>query len=474
MDARGGNPELERSPVRCMPATHEEPASIFADMEHIFQSIKAQEQTIDNSDGVSGHPAPLVEPEREPSEDIPSSIALPSSDSSNLSRTETMRMDPGLIALLHELRNDRAIQDEMIHNHLDNINTSIETLKVQPAKAPTPAALTKLKEQLNAEKKKYRDLNKEHKALIREHEICDQQTEELREMKSRLDEVLADRDQQQASLEGGSLVNAAKETDSTIVVLWAQIAYNIRNVAYLLAHSAVTQELSSTVTERLRSLTRDYKKFLSSQDHCIDLMQGYLWVLLEKKVFRADQPLWGGPSSTPFKLVKEKLHDRICLKMDGNSERETALTNAARGLVQISTMLSQLWDQDETLINQIINDETKILEPFFLQPHSRANRIDQKIRDQLKDIFHAAIKLDRIMLTSKAFFQRCWRNPWRKRSSVQLFNEEFMISDNHESKLTDKSRVWFFVSPALTKNGTADGQNYDSMIVLEKASVVCG
>ncbi|GKU05176.1 hypothetical protein FLAG1_04570 [Fusarium langsethiae] len=302
--------------------------------------------------------------------------------------------------------------------HLDKIESSIQASNVQPAESSTSPALKKVKEQLKTEKEKNSEAKKEHNAQLRD--------------------ALEERDQQQTLMDGRPLANASKETDGTIKVLWTQIAYGIRQVAHSLANSPSAHVLDDTVTHRLRLLTADYGKFLSSPDHCVDIMQGYLWLVVMDRVFNSNRPLWGGPHSTSLKRAKDCLYERMFLDKNDGPEHELVLANGARCFAQISTMFSELWDQDEALFNRAVDDETKLMGPFFLKHHGRNDRAEKNIRDQLKDIFRTALELDKITLTSRAFFQRRWQDAFQKPGGLQLFNEDYMTSANHETVLTPK------------------------------------
>ncbi|RGP70493.1 hypothetical protein FSPOR_4068 [Fusarium sporotrichioides] len=463
MDAHGQSPKPERSSIL---TELQQIDSVLTGLQPVTPSVKVEEQSMDNSHGALGHPVSPTELERQANDDAESDTSWSSNDTSwssgDSNRSQAMEIDTKFDNFLSELREDRVKQNEMIQSRLDKIDTSIQALKVQRAESSTSPVVKRLREQLKTEREQLKTVKKQHGNVKKENSNLNkiynalfrnygQQKEELEKTKVQLHEALAGSDQQRLLMDGRSLVNASKETDGTIIGLWTQIAYDIRQLAHLLANPPGTQELDDNVTRRLRFITADYRKFFSDEDHCIDLMQGYLWVMLKNSVF--DGKISSGNYDSP--------------------ECKVALANAARCLAQMSTMFSELWDEDGTLINSVINEETKIMEPFSPKHHGRTDRADQKVRRQLKDIFRAALKLDRIILTSKAIFERRWQDPFQKPGGFQLFNEDYMTSDNHETVLTPKSRILFCVSPMLLKTGTADGQNYDSMIVLQKAKVVC-
>ncbi|XEU97890.1 hypothetical protein FSHL1_003177 [Fusarium sambucinum] len=491
MDAHDQKSKPERSVMP--PAELQQVNIVLAGFQPGAPVVKVEEQSIDNSHGSMEHTVPPMELESQTNDNTKSTISSSSGDLSTLS--QAMGIDTKFDNLLSDLREDRAQRDEMIQSRLamvessiqsrlGMIESSIQAVKVQRSESSTSPTVKRLREQLAAEKEQlktlkqqYGEVKKENNYVVKKYNALsrnyNKQTEELEKTKDMLHEVLEERDQEQTAMDGRSLANASKETDGTIMSLWTQIAYDIRQLAHLLANSPGTQELDDTVTRRLRLLTTDYRKFLSSQDHCIDLMQGYLWLVLKCKVFDATPPIWGGSRSTSLKRAKYDLYAQIISLDQDDSEYEVTMAEAARCFAQIFTMFNGFWDEDETLINHAINEEAKIMEPFLPQRHGKTDRADQKVCDQLKYIFRNAIKLDKIIMTSKAFFERRWQDPYQDREGSQFFNEKYMISDNHERALTPKSRVLFCLAPMLLKSGTADGQDYCCTIVLQKGRVVC-
>jgi hypothetical protein len=154
-------------------------------------------------------------------------------------------------------------------------------------------------------------------------------------------------------------------------------------------------------------------------------------------------------------------------------DNEFSIAHIARWLAQGSTMMSKLGGKDHTVLQRLVNIEAKHLRPFYSSDQSRTDRSEKHIMDQLRGIMDSAIEIDKMMMCSKAIFQVHWRDQSQKPGLTQRYNKDVMVSEAYENYLSPKSRVMFFISPVLYEFGTADGQSYDSRMVLAKAVVVC-
>ncbi|KAG5804096.1 hypothetical protein H9Q74_009164 [Fusarium xylarioides] len=350
----------------------------------------------------------------------------------------------------------------------------------QSTEGSDASEIAALQEHLGTEQENNQSLTKDYKSLAKEHKrlgrAYQKQSEELDETNARLGDVLLERDQLRQLLEGGTFANSAKTTDIAILGIWKTIAFNIRNLAYTLAQAPDTMKIDKTVTKRLRFVAPGYMKLFQDEDDRHALMQGYLWVLIEELVFKpigCDVLTWGGSQTTSLKLVKEEVYSQILSKKDKDPEYLTTFAHAARSFSQVSAMFSKLWDDNNAFIKQLVWQETQLLRPFFLRGPTRASRSEKKINEQLKEIIQFAIKLDKMMMCSKAHFMIEWNLRGKKSRTNIRYDNDFMESDIYEIDLGSKSRVKFFMSPILLKTGTADGQKYDTTNVLAKASVVC-
>ncbi|KAF5582735.1 hypothetical protein FPANT_8407 [Fusarium pseudoanthophilum] len=337
-----------------------------------------------------------------------------------------------------------------------------------------------LQERLGKEQQNNKRLTGDHMKLTKEHKRLDRDYQEqsnlLDQANARLHETLLERDHLRQLLEGGTFANSAKITDTAILDAWKELSYNIRDLAYTLPQAQNVEDLSDFVISRLRRMTPGYKKLLQDQDYSHALMQGYLWILIDERIFRPKQPdeqLWGGCQMTSLKLGKDEVYSKVMSKKRKNSDDWTALAHAARSFSQVSVMFSKLWDDNNELINRVVLWETEVLNPFFLRRSPRTGRTQGRINEQLAEILKSAIELDKMMMYSKAYFMIEWNLPGKKPPTKSRYDKDSMESVFQEAELDPKSLVKFFASPILSKSGTADGLKYNIRIVLAKASVVC-
>lgn len=145
----------------------------------------------------------------------------------------------------------------------------------------------------------------------------------------------------------------------------------------------------------------------------------------------------------------------------------------ARWRAQGSALFEELWDINEKQLNDVISTETGLLRPFWSEKPGSADRSEVKAWDGMKAILEGALELDRLLMGSKAIFKACWENYFQKTANPLPYNPHKMdvVASNHP--ISARSQVTFFTSPVLFKVGNGDGQNYDKVMVLAKASVVC-
>ena len=100
---------------------------------------------------------------------------------------------------------------------------------------------------------------------------------------------------------------------------------------------------------------------------------------------------------------------------------------------------------------------------------------DEQLKSEMRSVFHdaarAALDLDRIFMSSKAFLHVGW--PGERGKENESIDENYMevvnwVSGSRRARL----RHLFSISPFVEKIGNASGQNYDACNVLCKASVV--
>ncbi|KAF5665206.1 hypothetical protein FCIRC_10621 [Fusarium circinatum] len=362
----------------------------------------------------------------------------------------------------------QVVQTE-VQNGMDRIFNCIKNFIPQPTQAPTASTITELRTQLKKKKNYTQKLSGDYNNLLQH---THKQKQDLGKVNAKLDDALRERDQLRQLLDGGSLANSDKATDDSIRGKWKALAYNIRCLAHYLAQNPPQQQLDDIARERLRFVTRDYCTLLQDEDYREFIIMSYLWVTVQDDVFNARRTIWGGPELKSFKAVRNRIIKRIRdeIKIPNYDD---PVAYAVRWLAQGSAMMANLWERDDRSIRRLVLDEAKLLRPFHSTFQSVADRCDRKVVDQLRDILALAIELDEMILRSKAIFHVHCGDRSQSLNSATMWNRNVMDSVAFTKTLSPRSRVVFFISPVVYKTGTADGQRYDSQMVLAKASVVC-
>ncbi|KAH7197019.1 uncharacterized protein B0J16DRAFT_390893 [Fusarium flagelliforme] len=430
----------------------------------------------------AGSPSPSMDfkLEEQTVAEIQPRSAQPDSGSDSDSRTvdEVIRMHlTSQEAFMEEYRNaasqERSQLTQAVHSEIqtsmNQIVSYIKSFVARSAQSSTPADVENLKIQLESEQTHVKDLKNNYNMLVH---TASQQQKEIQKANAMLQDTLQEKDQLRKLLDGGSLANSSKATDDAIKSKWAEINYNIRCLAHVLDNAPLGQLLDDEVTQRLRFISKHYRKSLQEPELREVLLNGYLWVLIQGNVFNSEKDTWGGPGLKSYKTTRDSLIARI-RGIDGHSEHELSIAHITRWLAQGSTMLSEMWEEDANAIKHMVRTEAKRLRPFTSDLQLRTDRTDKKISDQLRDIFNSAIELDRMMMCSRAVFLIEWRDLSQNPGSPQRWNPEVMEAEAWEQDPSQKSRVKLRLSPILYKFGTADGQNYDSRMVLAKSQVVC-
>lgn len=111
--------------------------------------------------------------------------------------------------------------------------------------------------------------------------------------------------------------------------------------------------------------------------------------------------------------------------------------------------------------------------PFFGQNVESRGELENRARDDLRAIIGKALELDNMFMTSKAIFRIVWRTSPLEPGEEQYYDSEVMDAEAYIKPLTSDSVIDFFISPILIKIGNADGENFDSRMILAKALVAC-
>lgn len=286
-----------------------DPVLQLASVDNETRSVKLEKLSKNNLDGNSCPSLPRVRFETDFNDHHQASITQPSSDSNDRTTTENIELQGS--SLMEYLREFRSILDQrdakveqMFANTLDVLVSIAEKKDTEHTQSAASVEIAHLKSMLMSEEESNSELEENHKSLLQDFQ---QQGKKLERINEKLHDALHERDQLRQLLDGGPLANSAKTADSTISSKWDELAYNIRSLAHLLANEPYIEQLGDSVINRLRFLTTDYIEILRDEDHRNALMQGYLWLLIYEGVFKPNQPIWGGPQASNFKMARESI-----------------------------------------------------------------------------------------------------------------------------------------------------------------------
>jgi hypothetical protein len=168
--------------------------------------------------------------------------------------------------------------------------------------------------------------------------------------------------------------------------------------------------------------------------------------------------------------------EEIAANTSGDIHRSTAITQLHRWRVHSANFLFSLPLRSPA--DRLVERITRNLGPVLsTQAQTEGSNLQaDEFATRLRDIVSKAASLDKILRTSKAFFQVCITPPRGTDADASLqFNAETMnLYPGLPPSLLDKGKtVDLVVSPALFKTGNADGKSYDKSSMLVKYGVIC-
>ncbi|KAI5466204.1 hypothetical protein BGZ63DRAFT_420707 [Mariannaea sp. PMI_226] len=293
--------------------------------------------------------------------------------------------------------------------------------------------------------------------------------QQLDKVQGQLENARKERDAQRRIAEGGNLANSTKATGEAIISTWKQLDYNIKSLANFIAKEQLKQpeleQLDNHASEIFLAMTKNWRTHLNNEDTRDFLFQGYLWHKVHYIILSTTRTTWLRNNNGPLKQIKNSLIGTRAIR----SRFLFRILRDGQLRVQLSFIVS--WIMTESL-NHVITREVKHLVSLG-ENSTSSNRREKKIWDELKTIFECALNLDDMLTSSKAIFTIRWQDACGIRGGKRLFDPDTMEAIGWVKPLGRRSNIQFLTSPTLYKRGNADGQHYDSCVVLIKASVIC-
>ncbi|KAF6790674.1 hypothetical protein CSOJ01_14531 [Colletotrichum sojae] len=301
--------------------------------------------------------------------------------------------------------------------------------------------------------------DKAHEGEIRKHEKLNTLLKD--EIKSMKKELVS---KEVAEARARDIVNSNKTSDDLIRGKWNTMTYNIRALAStLLTHCPPMNQLQPQQDGRpsaISDMTPEDYEFLQDEDVPSLIVQKYLWRSVVDSVLGGPQKHdmrrgWGKDVGRSFyvyaEIPTEDMEEFFRWKVHG------------------SNMVEKIIGSDEEDITDIVKTEYQGFSALLPEEKRGSKSAQQSLIKQLHKVYAEAVDLQSILMKSRA----CFLVLWEKTEGAMVYEPEYMEAEAYETDLDTNSIVLCQVSPALFKQGNADGTDYDNHEVLIKLNVVC-
>ncbi|KAL7800432.1 hypothetical protein V8C43DRAFT_327234 [Trichoderma afarasin] len=247
-----------------------------------------------------------------------------------------------------------------------------------------------------------------------------------------------------------------KVSDSEIEEHWRLLSRNIRS----LVSECLTENPADPDTA-LESLVKSHR-FLSTHDIStlrVSILRRTVWRNAILPVFSGRQCIWQGELGailTEFLSTKNNSHigDAKYLQIISNIKSRAVAELSDEGHINVEAM------------GMLIGKVTKQFSPFI--PDSKMG----EFMNDIKELITTAANIHYIMMKSKAIFLTQWIGDDDGKKLVP-FDQTKMVSSQYDRHVDAyNSLVKFVEAPALVKIGTADGEKFDTSMVLCESWVV--
>ncbi|CAG1986661.1 unnamed protein product [Fusarium graminearum] len=343
-----------------------------------------------------------------------------------------------------------------IQTGMDQIAGRVERVLKRTTQTSLLLEVEDLKKQLESEKIQHKVLKANYDNLARN---SDDQKKKLPNAIKRSKEYYKVRNQILNLLNGG--VDPIETKGDEVKYGWNCITFRIKQLALKLP-------LDDEVTQRLRRVSKDYRKQIQDPDFRDLLMRGYIWLLLQDIVFDSKKDFWGGPGVRALKMAHDNLIARVG-ETGCDLDAEPPVAHIAEWLAKGSETITKLCKKDSIGIDHVVAVETKRLRPFMVDH----DKTDKMVSKDLKDIIDSAVELDIIRMSSLSIYDIYWGDRAQDSGNLERWNPDLMEVEGWEHEVSPESHVQFRISPILYRVGTCNGNAYDQLNLLAESHVVC-
>ncbi|KAK1532232.1 uncharacterized protein CCOS01_04215 [Colletotrichum costaricense] len=292
----------------------------------------------------------------------------------------------------------------------------------------------------------------------------------IEKLESRLEEC------EVAKLKTQPLANSSKVSDELITAIWAKMQYNINYLAnHVLTGCPSEGDLKDGCINDSCFLSsdgiNDYIDQLQDEDMRPFVVAHYLWKTVIGRFFDLGvdgsyEKTWAGTIGMSFITCFEKLL-ALC------NRRQLDPTKILHGKAEIGEMINQMIGVDQAEMLRVVQMEMVAFFRFVPNECPDYKAKNEKLERYILKIFDDAVQLRGIFMASRAYFYPKWYKEMAGGARIR-FDDKSMEAEGWEKEpLGDGNIVLCNISPGLVKVGTADGNSYDSDLLLVKARVVC-
>ncbi|GKT98515.1 hypothetical protein FLAG1_01276 [Fusarium langsethiae] len=289
---------------------------------------------------------------------------------------------------------------------------------------------------------------------------------QLQEAHTELAKVVKERDELRKLVDVANWTGAVKTSDDAIRSKWKQLDYNIRAMARALAKCQTRRPTDNASKALFESIISSWPELLENDDYKELLITAYLWALVNGQIFQNGNKLWGGGLICGLKRARARLVE-LAPEADRPSRSGPTMRHVAKWSAQGTALLSHFYGRDEKAPKRRAAHALGRLKQFC---NIAAEKARTDFLQEMKGIIEVALDVDEMLMSSMAILTIQW--PETGQSKRLRYDEDGMDAVAHINDLSPRTAVAFTISPMLLKMGNSNGCNYDSEMVLCKASVV--
>ncbi|RGP77336.1 hypothetical protein FLONG3_4571 [Fusarium longipes] len=353
---------------------------------------------------------------------------------------------------------------KQITDQLGGIATSIGSALAHWLRHSTTQQEALLREELAHARNQYTDIRGRYQRVKVKNRALQM---ELQEANTKLAEAVEKQNELQKIADTSNWTGAVKVSDDAIRSKWKQLDYNVRAMAGALAKCQTKRPTDEVNKARFESITPAGPNLLDNDDYKELIITAYLWVLVDQEIFQNGNKFWGGGFIQGLKNIRKHLVG-IAPESDRPSRSGPTMRHVAKWTAQGTGLLIHFHGRDRKAPSKLASNALDRLEDVC---NIAADVSGTDFLQEMKSIMENALDIDEMLMGSMAIFSILWPSTGKQKNL--RYDADGMEVVAHTGELSPNTAVAFIISPLLLKMGNADGRNYDSEMILCKASVVC-